>query len=103
MMSKEAIAMNASGHTTLSERQLLTFVRYPIPAPIQDRYSALIERRQAEVLTPEEHEELLELTDQIEQIDAQRAEYLVSLARMRRVPVSQLVTDLGIDDPSQHG
>lgn len=97
------MTMNAPGHTTLSEKELLTFVYSPVPASVQDRYSTLIERRQAEMLTIDEHRELLDLTEQIEQIDAQRAEYLAALAHIRHIPVSQLMTDLGIDDPIQHG
>ncbi len=92
--------MNPQEHATLSEKELLTFVSSPIPAPVQARYSKLIAQRQAEALTPDEHRELIDLT---EQIDAQRAEYLTALARIRHVPVSQLMTDLGINDPVQHG
>ena len=98
--------MNPQEHATLSEKELLTFVSSPIPAPVQARYSKLIAQRQAEALTPDEHRELIDLTEQIEQIeqiDAQRAEYLTALARIRHVPVSQLMTDLGINDPVQHG
>ena len=95
--------MNGPGQATLSEADLLALVSRSLPAAVQARYAALIERRQAEALTADEHQELLGLTEQVEQFDAQRVEYLAALARMRRVPISRLIADLGIDDLVQHG
>ena len=95
--------MDAAEHATLSEADLLTLVNVRIPHPIQERYSELIERRRAESLKTEEYQELLQLTNQIEQFEAHRVEYLAALARLRQVPISQLLTDLGIDGYGQYG
>jgi hypothetical protein len=43
----------------------------------RDRYQAVIDHRDARMLTPDEHAELLRLTDQVEQAEADRAAALV--------------------------
>ncbi|WP_236556935.1 hypothetical protein [Calothrix sp. PCC 7507] len=53
-------------------------------------------KREAETLTNEEHQELLHLNEQIEQLQAQRIEYLAELARMRRISLTALMENLGI-------
>lgn len=89
--------MNASEHMTLSEAELLTLARRPCPAALQQRFEELIARRQAENLTPDEHRELLQLTDQVELYNVERLEYLAALARTRGVSLTHLMNDLGID------
>ena len=77
------------------ESELLMRINQGVPADIQLRYDTLIAKRAAETLTAEEHAELLRLTDQIEQIDANRMEQLVALAQMRQISLAQLLRDLG--------
>ncbi len=96
---QEAIALQArrkAPSLPRDEATLLQLVNQGVPARLQERYDGLIARRWAECLTSEEHEELLQLTDEIEQIDAQRAEHLAQLAHVRGVSLTQLVNDLGI-------
>jgi hypothetical protein len=45
----------------------------------------------------------LALTREMETRDAERAEALVQLARLRRVPVRALMKDLGIRPPAVRG
>jgi hypothetical protein len=75
---------------------LLQRINRGIPADIQRRYSELIARRQADRLTPEEHHELLRLTEQAERLDAERAADLAALAGLRGVPLAELLDDLGL-------
>ncbi|HEY0603342.1 MAG TPA: 50S ribosomal protein L9 [Herpetosiphonaceae bacterium] len=81
---------------TLAEVELLQKINQGLPSELGQRYSALIEKRDAEDLTSDEHEELLDLTDQVEQLEAQRVEYLVELARLRNTTVTELIQELGI-------
>lgn len=53
-----------------SEAELVAQIQQPFPPDIQQRYRELREKLQAEILTAEEHQELLTLTDTIEQADA---------------------------------
>jgi len=42
----------------------------------------------------------LRLTDEIESLDVKRLEYLAQLACIRRVPLSELLDQLGIPKPT---
>lgn len=61
-----------------------------------ERYDQLVVQRRAETLTPEELDELIALSDQIETVNVRRIEYLAELAQMRNTTVSALITELGI-------
>ena len=79
-----------------AEAELLQKINQGLPAELGQRYSVLIEKRDAEELTPDEHEELLTLTEQIEQLEAQRVAFLVELARLRNTTITELIQQLGI-------
>jgi hypothetical protein len=85
-----------------SEADLLTIINQGLPAALRQRYDELTARRDAHTLTPAEHAELLGLTNQVENLEAQRAEALVALAALRKRPLSALMQDLGLSPPS-HG
>ena len=70
-----------------------------IPPEVQMGYDELIARRRAESLSPGEHSELLDLSEQVEEFEAQRIEYLPELARLRRVSLVEFMADLGIRTP----
>src|SRR5256885_2256807 len=63
---------------------------------VMTRRSALIAKRQAETLTPDEQQELITLSDQIEAANVQRVEALAELARLRNTTLSALILDLGL-------
>ncbi len=67
---------------------------------LQARYNELIAKRQAETLTPDEYEELLGLTQQVERLDVRRLEHLAELARLRGTSLTALMENLGIRPPS---
>jgi hypothetical protein len=81
------------------EAELLLKINQGIPADTQKYYNELIAKREAETLTPNEHKELLQLTEQIEQLQSKRIEYLADLARIRKVSLTELRENLGIKTP----
>ncbi|HZT44150.1 MAG TPA: hypothetical protein VFA07_18440 [Chthonomonadaceae bacterium] len=81
------------------EEELLQQINADIPDALKQRYEVLIARRRAEVLTSEEYNELLELTDQVERIQAHRVQCLVELARLRHTSLTVLMEQLGISPP----
>lgn len=81
------------------ESELLLKINQGIPEKTRQRYHELIEKRQDETLVPDEYEELLVLTDQIETCDAKRIEYLADLAHIRNIPLTVLMDELGIHPP----
>ena len=81
---------------TADEAALLQQINQGLPDDLQERFDALVARRRAETLTPQEHAELLALTERVEQTDARRLEHLVELSRLRKVPLKQLMEQLGL-------
>ena len=82
------------------EAELLIKINQGVALEVQRRYDELIAKRRAETLTPDEHDELLCLTDQIEQLEAHRAEYLSELAHLRRTSLTELMQNLDIRPPA---
>ena len=84
--------------TTLSpaETALVQRINRGLPLDVRTQYSALVKRRNRNLLTPEEHDELIKLTQQAEIQDADRAAALVELAKRRRIPVKTLMKQMRI-------
>lgn len=79
-----------------NESNLRININKGIPDKIQNRFYELILKRDDETLTNDEYKELLRLTDEIENFDAKRVEYLSKLAKLRKTTVSKLMDDLDI-------
>ncbi len=82
------------------EARLLAKVNRGLPPADQRRYDELKAKREAETLNPEEHQELLDMIDRIEQADAVRVGALARLAQLRDVSLEALMDDLGIRAPA---
>lgn len=82
-----------------SEADLLVKINRGLPTEIQTRYDDLIDRRRAETLTPDEYQELLHLTPQVEQFETQRVQYLAELAQLRQTSLTNLLNELQISVP----
>ncbi len=78
------------------EADLLMRINRGLPPDVQARYDELKGRRDAEVLTADEHRELLGLSDEVERLQTERVEAMVGLARLRGTSLTQLMDDLGI-------
>jgi len=79
-----------------AEAQLLLKVNQGIPAELHAHYQILRQKRESETLTDAEHDTLIQLSNQIEQIGAQRLEALANLAQLRQVSLLDLMEALGI-------
>jgi hypothetical protein len=79
-----------------AETELLGRINRGLPVSLQERYAELVARRQDQTLSAEEQDELLRLTDQVEMLEAERAEALMQLAQLRKQPLGALLEDLGI-------
>lgn len=78
------------------EVELLLAINRKIPVELQSRYDLLAQKRQDETLTGVEYQELLNLTDRIEELQVKRAESLSLLAQRRGSPLGHVLRDLGI-------
>jgi hypothetical protein len=82
------------------EAQMLQIVNQGVPTDFRARYQVLQEKREAETLTETEYDTLIQLSNQIEQIGAQRLEALANLAQLRQVSLLDLMETLGIQPVS---
>jgi hypothetical protein len=78
------------------EAQLLLKINQGIPSDLRASYQILREKREAETLDDQEYDSLIQLSNQIEQIGAQRLEALAKLAQLRQVSLLDLMETLGI-------
>ncbi len=95
----ELLAMRArriAPSLSKDEAALLQQINKRLPPDIQQRYDALIEKRELETLTPEEYQELISLNDQIEMANAERIKAIGELAQLRNVSFTDLMNELGI-------
>jgi hypothetical protein len=100
---KQVVYLRARRKTPVlpeEEAQLLLKINQGLPANLLAQYQILREKREAESLTDLEHNNLIQLSTQIEQIGAQRLEALAHLAQLRQVSLLDLMETLGIQQMS---
>jgi hypothetical protein len=96
---QQVVAMRARRQTPIlpeAELLLLQQINQSIPTDRRRQYQQLREKREAETLTPTEHNLLIELSKQIENLGAKRLEALARLAQLRQVSLNSLMETLGI-------
>jgi hypothetical protein len=84
------------------EAHLLSKINLGLAPTEWERYHALVTRRKAETLTPDEQIELITLSDRLEEANAQRIGHLAELARVRHTTLDAVMSELGLT-PDSHG
>jgi sugar phosphate isomerase/epimerase len=79
-----------------AEAPLAAIIARRLPPPDQRRLDELRALQEERSLTNSEHDELLSYIDRVEREDAERAQALLDLARLRNVPLNVLMADLGL-------
>ncbi|WP_035985237.1 hypothetical protein [Leptolyngbya sp. KIOST-1] len=92
------LAANKATATQLptEKADLLQQINLGLSADMWDEYYALIDKRQTETLTADEHHRLIEISDQIEALNVDRIQALVQLAALRQQSLENVMDDLGI-------
>jgi hypothetical protein len=86
---QQVVTLRASRKTPIlpeAEILMLQQINQSIPADLRHQYEALREKREAETLTPDEHEQLIDLSKQIENLGAKRLEAYTNLHNFARYP-----------------
>lgn len=78
------------------EAELLQKINQGVPLEIRSRYDELHEKMLDEMLTPDEQQEFIDLSDQIKFADAERLKHLILLAQLRNTTVDSLMDQLGL-------
>ena len=81
------------------ESYLLQKIGEGLSDDVQNRYDELQKKLLAEQLLPNEYQELLNLIDIVENVDAERLKHLIELAQLRRLTLDELTHQLGIHPP----
>jgi hypothetical protein len=81
------------------ETELLLKINQGVPEQLQQRYDALLKKRRRNKLTRPEHQELLALTEQMEQADVERLRSLAELAQLRGLSLPEVMRQLGLEPP----
>ena len=79
-----------------AESDMLLKINQGLPAATQQRLDELITKRQTQTLTPDEHQELIQLTEQSEKSDVERLQHLLALAAQRNISLDDLTRQLGM-------
>lgn len=78
------------------ESELMERINEGLPTDVWERYHELDAKREAETLTVEEHRELIDLSDRVEQRQVERLELLSKLAEIRNTTLDALMDELGL-------
>ena len=79
-----------------AESELLQRINEGLPEETWRQYHDLAAKRRAETLTPEQHQTLIGLFDQVEMDYARRLESVLALARLRGTTLEAQMQALGI-------
>ena len=79
------------------ETALLDQVNAHLTENQQQRWRQLEEKRRAELLTEDDHQELIQLNDLLEQLVSERLAALIKLAEFRQQVLPDLMAELGIE------
>jgi hypothetical protein len=96
-------AKRISPSLSKEETTLLKMINRGLPAARRKRFVALSDKRATDSLSDDEYQELLDLTEELEQLNAERIQYLSQLASLRGVGVRELMKELGIHPKPLHG
>lgn len=95
---RQVIALRAKYDSPTSdglEAALLEKINRRLPTEAQIRYDELKGKRRDETLTEDEYNELLSISETIENQQVERVRNLIELALLRKVTVPDLVKSLG--------
>ncbi len=102
-LTKKLIALRASHsatHVEADEAQILLQINRAPAAALRQRYDELVAKRKAETLSDTEHTELITLSNEYERLEFERVQSLANLARLRQKSLSDLMIELGIQQPN---
>ena len=78
------------------ESELISEINQGFPEDVQKRFNHLVRKRQAEIITAKELDELIELTERSEEMGVRRLRCLIHLADVRSVSLDKVMKDLGL-------
>jgi hypothetical protein len=87
-------------HLSSAESDLLLKINRSLPKSEQSKFDQLVAKRQALTITEAELAELIDVTERLEALNAERMAALAELAVSRNQTLKQVMQDLGIHPPA---
>ena len=92
--------LNNKGKKSITEIDLLQKIQLNIQADDLHEFYRLTQLLKSGKITEKEKETLIQLNDLVEIAHAKRMQYVLQLAKLRKVFFDKILTDLGINQPS---
>ncbi len=89
-------------NVSAAEADLLQKITHCIPPNLQTRFNELVKQRQANTIDAASLQELCDLSNQIELLEADRIKHLAQLAQLRSTSIEALMQQLHLV-PVNHG
>ena len=90
------LAQRKKGVQQKKEKNLVETIYQYTESETYDRYKVLCGKLRLETITETEHEELLKLTPIIEANNTERLEHLMTLAKIRKISLREIMSELGL-------
>lgn len=87
---------NEISHFSKKDSDLLLRINRNLPDKQRERIRELTDKLEFESITDKEQSELLRLTDKAEQLQAERLQAVLELAKLRSVSVETVMKQLGV-------
>jgi hypothetical protein len=95
-LEQRSAPRGSNAQLSTDETALLETINQGFPESFWMRYRALIALRDQHALSNIEHAELIAMSDETEQLSAQRAEALTTLARLNAAEIQTLARAMGL-------
>ncbi|MEZ4863064.1 MAG: hypothetical protein R3C14_17220 [Caldilineaceae bacterium] len=101
LVEKDVHAGDTNGHQqSANETDLLLQINQGLSQVQWSRYHELVQKRRAARLSEAEYQELIDLSDYIEVVNAERIEAVAQLAKLRGKSLRTMMAELQIKPPS---
>jgi hypothetical protein len=94
------VASRKAPHLSSRETELLLKINDRYPSELSHKYEVLSKKNKKGLLNETEQQDLFDLTDRFEILDAQRLEYLIELAQIQNISLEKLLKKIGLDTKS---
>jgi antitoxin component of RelBE/YafQ-DinJ toxin-antitoxin module len=96
LLQQELQKRSAPARLSAEESALLQQINISLSPIKWEQYHVLLAKRDNETLTTGEQEDLIAISDQIEEANVRRMKAVAELARVRNTTIPALVTNLGL-------
>lgn len=92
------VTKNKLGENEYQDRALLSKINQTVLSKDKkERYFEFLQKLEQETISEEERQAFLKLTEEEETLRNERVAFMLELARLREVPLTQIMQDLGLN------